>query len=184
MALFKKFSREDVSNLSQVKSSVARGIRAAICETYPYLEQTDVIEALIPKKESVYLGKCGHVQLCVINGNILFFQERDGPWLPTLRVLHQYPDMMKRLRTDKGAIKFVLSGANIMCPGLTHPDATIHDEGDVGTPVAIYAFEKELAMAVGVLKMSTADIRAINKGIGVDNMHHLNDGLWKMPSLN
>ena len=56
------------------------------------------------------------------------FQERDGPWLPTLRILHQYPEMMKRLRTDKGAIKFVLSGANIMCPGLTHPDAVIHDE--------------------------------------------------------
>jgi hypothetical protein len=27
MALFKKFNREEVSNLSQVKSSVARGIR-------------------------------------------------------------------------------------------------------------------------------------------------------------
>lgn len=39
-------------------------------------------------------------------------------------------------------------------------------------------------MAVGVLKMSTADIRSINKGIGVDNCHHLNDGLWKMPVLN
>lgn len=37
-------------------------------------------------------------------------------------------DMMKRLRVDGGAIKFVLSGANIMCPGLTHPDAVMHDE--------------------------------------------------------
>jgi predicted RNA-binding protein (TIGR00451 family) len=36
--------------------------------------------------------------------------------------------MMPKLRTDKGAIKFVLSGANIMCPGLTHPGATMHDE--------------------------------------------------------
>lgn len=36
--------------------------------------------------------------------------------------------MMKKLRTDHGAIKFVLSGANIMCPGLTHADAIIHDE--------------------------------------------------------
>lgn len=35
-------------------------------------------------------------------------------------------------------------------------------------------------MAVGVLKLSTADIRAVNKGIGVENMHHLNDGLWKV----
>ena len=26
-------------------------------------------------------------------------------------------------QVDKGAIRFVLSGANIMCPGLTHPNA-------------------------------------------------------------
>lgn len=43
-------------------------------------------------------------------------------------VLRAAPDMMKKLRTDHGAIKFVLSGANIMCPGLTHADAIIHDE--------------------------------------------------------
>ena len=36
--------------------------------------------------------------------------------------------MMNRLRVDTGAIKFVLSGANIMCPGLTSPGATIHNE--------------------------------------------------------
>ena len=43
-------------------------------------------------------------------------------------MLHQYPNMMKKLRVDQGAIKFVLSGANIMCPGLTSPGATLHDE--------------------------------------------------------
>ena len=46
-------------------------------------------------------------------------------------------------------------------------------------PVAIYAEGKELAMAVGLTKMSTKDMREINKGIGVDNIHYLNDGLWK-----
>jgi predicted RNA-binding protein (TIGR00451 family) len=49
-----------------------------------------------------------------------------------MRILHQYPDMMPKLRCDQGAIKFVLSGANIMCPGLTSPGATMHDE--VGSP--------------------------------------------------
>ncbi len=58
----------------------------------------------------------------------IFFAERDGPWYPTLRLLHQYPEMMKKLRVDKGALKFVMSGANIMCPGLTSLGATIHDE--------------------------------------------------------
>jgi PUA domain protein len=38
---------------------------------------------------------------------------------------------------------------------------------DAETPVAIYAEGKEHAMAIGYTKMSTADMRNINKGIGV-----------------
>ena len=48
-----------------------------------------------------------------------------------------------------------------------------------GTAVAIYGEGKEHAMAVGLTKMSTAEIRQVNKGIGVENVHYLNDGLWK-----
>jgi hypothetical protein len=33
--------------------------------------------------------RSGFVQLVLINNVILFFQERDGPWFPTLRLLHQ-----------------------------------------------------------------------------------------------
>ena len=33
------------------------------------------------------------------------------------------PNMLPLLQVDKGAIKFILSGANIMCPGLTSPGA-------------------------------------------------------------
>jgi hypothetical protein len=58
----------------------------------------------------------------------MFFTTRDGPWCPTLRLVHKYPDMMKKLRVDTGAIKFVLAGADVMCPGLTSAGATIHDE--------------------------------------------------------
>jgi PUA domain protein len=91
--------------------------------------------------------------------------------------------MMPKLRTDKGAIKFVLSGANIMCPGLTSPGATIHDKVGSKTPVAIYGEDKEHAMAIGFTIMSTDEMLEINKGIGVENLHYLNDGLWKTPSL-
>ena len=54
---------------------------------------------------------------------------------------------------------------------------------DTEAPVAIYAEGKEHAMAVGLTKLSTADIRAVNKGIGVENIHYLNDGLWKTPAF-
>ena len=38
-------------------------------------------------------------------------------------------------------------------------------------------------MAVGYTQMSTEEMREVNKGIGVDNLHYLNDGLWKTPRL-
>ncbi|KAK4378896.1 hypothetical protein RND71_000758 [Anisodus tanguticus] len=41
---------------------------------------------------------------------------------------------------------------------------------------------KQHALAIGFTKMSTKDIKAINKGIGVDNIHYLSDGLWKVLS--
>ena len=48
------------------------------------------------------------MQLVILHGRPLFFAQRDGPWFPTLRVLHQYPQMMVKLRCDTGAVKFVL----------------------------------------------------------------------------
>lgn len=123
------------------------------------------------------------MQLLVHGNEPLFFSTRDGGWFPTLRLLHKYPDMMPKLRTDKGAIKFVLSGANIMCPGLTSPGATIHQSVEKETPVAIFAEDKEHAMAIGYTIMSTDEMAEVNKGIGVENLHYLNDGLWKTPVL-
>ena len=157
---------------------------AQISEQYPYLVDHGILDVLLPKKSDPVLIKLPeHVQLLVLDHQPLFFSTRDGGWFPTLRLLHQYPDMMPKLRADQGAIKFVLSGANIMCPGLTSPGATIHDEVDKGSAVAIYAEGKENAMAIGYTQMSTEEMRSVNKGIGVDNLHYLNDGLWKTPKL-
>ena len=36
------------------------------------------------------------------------------------------PFILPHQQVDKGAIKFVLSGANIMCPGLTSPGAKLY----------------------------------------------------------
>ena len=49
-----------------------------------------------------------------------FCRHHNEAWIPTLRLLHQFPFLLTPQRVDKGAIKFVLSGANIMCPGLIH----------------------------------------------------------------
>jgi PUA domain protein len=52
-----------------------------------------------------------------------------------------------------------------------------------GTPVAIYAEDKQHAMAVGLTTLSTQEMRDVNKGVGVELMHHLNDALWKTTKM-
>ena len=50
-------------------------------------------------------------------------------------MLFSDPDIMKKLQVDRGAIKFVLAGANIMCPGLTSPGGALDEEVAAETPV-------------------------------------------------
>ncbi|RDX74169.1 Malignant T-cell-amplified sequence 1, partial [Mucuna pruriens] len=172
-----RFSGEDVSAQNQVKASVQRKIRQSIAEEYPGLEP--VLDDILPKKSPLI----NHLNLVLVNNVPLFFSVRDGPYMPTLRLLHQYPNIMKKLQVDRGAIRFVLAGANIMCPGLTSPGGVLDEDVGAECPVAIMAEGKQHALAIGFTKMSAKDIKAINKGIGVDNLHYLNDGLWKMERL-
>lgn len=69
-----------------------------------------------------------------------------------------------------------------MCPGLTHPNAKM-TPADKGTIVAVFAEGKEHPLAIGCTLMSTSEIASKNKGIGVENYHYLNDGLWNMKSV-
>ena len=77
---------------------------------------------------------------------------------PHLKLLHMYPDILPKVQVDKGAIKFVLNGADIMCPGLTSKGARLDQELPKHTPVAVYAEGKEHALAVGYTLLSTNDM--------------------------
>ncbi|KAJ2042372.1 translation machinery-associated protein 20, partial [Coemansia sp. S155-1] len=48
-----------------------------------------------------------------------------------------------------------------------------------GAIVAVMAEGKEHALAIGLTKMSTDDIKSINKGNGIDLIQYLSDPLWK-----
>ncbi|ETW01250.1 hypothetical protein, variant [Aphanomyces invadans] len=173
--MFKRFSvDEHVSNISKVKTSVQRKICQRICEQYPLLDENDgeLMEMLLPKKSPLLVAKCSgteHLQLvCAEDGTPLFFNMRDGPFLPTLKLLHKLPSMMKVIRADKG---------------LTSKGGDLPEEIEAGEPVAIMAEGKELAMAVGIMQMSTANIKSINKGIAVELGHFLGDDLWLLHKI-
>merc|ERR1712226_160893 len=176
--MFKKFvAKDEVSGTSQLKSSVQRGIRTTVKDTYPCIEP--YLDQILPKKDSIVLIKCkDHIEILAVKGELIFFRQRNGTWHPTLKLLHKYPFLLTHEQVDKGAIRFVLSGANIMCPGLTSPGASLNLEPEEGDAVAVMAEGKSHAVAIGKMKMSPGKIKEVNKGIGIDTVHYLRDGLW------
>lgn len=118
--------------------------------------------------------------------------------MPSLRVVHAYPWAFRRVRIDRGGVRFVLSGATLMVPGLTSEGGRLPKDGkgaDVekggvygnageelveGDVVVVDAEGKEEACMVGVLKMGSAEMREKRKGVAVENGHFLGDGLWRM----
>eukprot|EP01115_Flamella_aegyptia_P000859 TRINITY_DN1128_c1_g1_i2.p1 TRINITY_DN1128_c1_g1~~TRINITY_DN1128_c1_g1_i2.p1 ORF type:complete len:193 (+),score=24.96 TRINITY_DN1128_c1_g1_i2:42-581(+) len=176
--MFKKFTDDDLSGQSQVKSSVARNIKASIKAEYPALD--DYIDEILPKK-GLQIIKCSNrISLVTVDNEILFFQERTDRFFPTLRFLHKYPFILPKVQVDEGAIRFVISGANIMCPGLTSPGAEMKEEIEEDQIVCVMAEGREDALCVGITKMSTNQIQEVNQGIGIETVHYLNDGLWNI----
>ncbi|KAL2365108.1 hypothetical protein RJZ56_001997 [Blastomyces dermatitidis] len=174
---------------SKVKSSVQRAIKQKLVETYPGFEP--YIDELIPKKaslEAVKLHVPDRVTLYTIDSRPILYQSFDNPPIPHLRVLHQFPDAVHTIGIDRGAIRFVLSGAALMAPGLTSAGGSLPDpannpgerEIEAGEVVAIKAEGKEEICMVGPLKVGTEEMKKKGKGVVMDEGHYLGDGLWKI----
>ncbi|KAH9845506.1 translation machinery-associated protein 20-like [Teratosphaeria destructans] len=175
---------------SKVKSSVQRGIRTSVLTTYPLLEP--YIDTILPKKEQLDLIKIPDRVSLYVNGSTpLFWQHMDDPIIPHLTLIHKYPWCFPRIRIDRGAIRFVLSGAALMVPGLTSEGGRLpgEEEGwgkegaeelEKGEVVVVEAEGKENACLVGVLKMGTKEMKEKRKGVGIEGGHYVGDGLWKL----
>lgn len=121
--------------------------------------------------------------LYTIDSQPLFFQPQDGPPIPHLKLLHAFPDALPTIQIDRGAIRFVLSGATLMAPGLTSPGGRLPDAEHAlgeGTVVGVKAEGKEEICLVGALKVGTEEIKSKGKGVAMDEGHYLGDGLWRM----
>eukprot|EP00565_Helicotheca_tamesis_P009560 CAMPEP_0185726950 /NCGR_PEP_ID=MMETSP1171-20130828/2777_1 /TAXON_ID=374046 /ORGANISM="Helicotheca tamensis, Strain CCMP826" /LENGTH=197 /DNA_ID=CAMNT_0028395401 /DNA_START=63 /DNA_END=656 /DNA_ORIENTATION=- len=196
--MFKKFDpSNDVSTSTQVKASVLRKIKSSISTSHPALTD-EMLDELLPKKPPLVQYKVGpHLMLYCRGSEPVFFQQRDGPILPSLKFVHKYPGLdFTKVTVDKGAIPFLLGGANCMCPGLTNPGGWMPEDGleqdeqgfdkpglEKGDGVVIYAEGKELPLAVGVMKLSSAGVREKNKGVGIEVAHFLGDGLYQTEEI-
>lgn len=177
--MFKKFSPKD--NLlapTILKSSAARAVKRNLVELYPPL--AEYIDIIFPKDEQVLESRTREKSsFLLVKNEVVFFKSRDGQYTPTLRVLHRFPNMMKTITVDEGAIKFILNGANVMCPGIVRTDGKLDDSMPAGTPVAIYALGKKHACGIGVLTIPSSEIITSTTGFAVEVIHILGDDFWK-----
>ncbi|KAG5986065.1 hypothetical protein E4U43_005689 [Claviceps pusilla] len=190
----------------KLKSSVQRGLRQSLQTTYPLL--TPHMDEILPKKASLSSMKLpDRNTLYVLDSEPLFYQQ-DVPTpalVPHLKLVHRFPQGFPTIRIDRGAIRFVLSGATLMAPGLTSPGGRLPREGadkglvegkemeqrvdeegrwsrelGKGEVVVIVAEGKEEACAVGTLVTGTEEVKAKGKGPVVEDAHFLGDGLWNL----
>lgn len=185
----------------KLKSSVQRSLRQSLLSTYPLL--TPHIDEIMPKKASLESMKLpDRTTLYIVDAVPLFFQQDHPTLLPHLRLVHRFPRAFPSVRIDRGAIRFVLSGATLMAPGLTSAGGRLPDDGELEEgkemeqglgedgrwsrelekeePVVIMAEGKEEACAVGVLVVGTDEVKAKGKGPVVEDAHFLGDGLWNL----
>ncbi|EEY20162.1 translation machinery-associated protein 20 [Verticillium nonalfalfae] len=183
-----------VNPKSKLKSSVQRSIRQSVLQTYPLIEPH--IDEILPKKAHLEQMKLPErIALYIVDSQPLFWQQDNDTLLPHLKLVHRFPGAFPTLRIDRGAIRFVLSGATLMAPGLTSAGGRLPDPQDgperaedgrwtrelkKGEPAVIMAEGKTEACAVGLLVAGTEETKDTKKGPVMEEAHYLGDGLWRL----
>lgn len=74
-----------------------------------------------------------------------------------------------------GAVKYVISGADIMRPGVVEIESEIMS----GDFVLIIDVNNKKPLAVGVALFGSAEMREMKTGKVVKNIHYVGDDVWK-----
>jgi PUA domain protein len=123
------------------------------------------ISIIFDENEKIYLGSKKKKDE-KSSGQIYFPLIKDNWILPSRPVV----------TVDSGAVKFVVSGANIMRPGITK----IEGDFNVGDLVVVKEEKFGKVIAVGLAKGAKIDVEAAKKGVVIENLHYVGDKYWEM----
>lgn len=136
-------------------------------------------DVLLEKYGREFLNKKDFVQLAFqpfkhikINKEFAFFYFEDEP-VPFLKLLIKNL-FLKKIFVDKGAIKHVCNGADVMRPGIVKVDESIK-KGEI-VVIVDEAYEKPLV--VGKALYDGEEIINKKEGKVVKNLHFVSDDKW------
>jgi PUA-domain protein len=113
--------------------------------------------------------------LILVDGKPLLL-EIEGHLFPTVRGALEMGLQKRVVTVDKGAIRFVSNGADIMAPGVVEADHEIK-KGDL---VIIVEETYRKPLAIGKALMDGLEMVEATSGKAIKSITHVGDKLWNM----
>lgn len=129
---------------------------------------------LITPKSRIEWIKLDQNQVLYAIDNILTFWLKGDKIIPLLSYLMKNPNPFKFVKVDKGAIKFVSKGANVMRAGITTIDPTIK-KGDI---ITILDPQHGRVLSVGEALFDADKMESLSDGKMIKCVHSLTDNIW------
>lgn len=130
------------------------------------------IEAAFKIKD--FFGKKDKVVLeddTITNGGVPVFFEASGDIVPLIKQVLEGKISLKRVSVDMGAIKFLVSGADVMRPGIVGIDEGI-GKGEI---VQIVDQQHGKPIAIGKSLWTSEEMKILPGGKAIKNLHWAGD---------
>lgn len=128
---------------------------------------------------NISVSKKDHLELrgekiLYLNHQPAFFYY-ENKLVPTLHNLLKNQVLLKKIIVDMGAVKFVVSGADIMRPGII----SIESEISSGDFVVVVDVNNKKPLAVGIALFGSSEMQEMKMGKVIKNIHYVGDDVWK-----
>lgn len=130
---------------------------------------------LISPKSRVEILESDPYDIILVDGKPVVM-DIEGTYFPTLKGALELDVTEKYAVVDRGAVKFVAKGADIMSPGITEADSEIQ-EGDL---VIIIEETHRKPLATGRALISGHEMVENREGKAVKTIHYIGDKVWNL----
>lgn len=146
-------------------------------------ERKSIVEELTSIYPGLNVDKDSVIEVAIFSNDLKFividktpaFFQYNGRWFPHLKYLwrNTIPGL-PLIVVDKGAVKPILNGADLMAPGVRNVIG-VFNKGDI---VVVVDEEYSKPIMVGEALVDSNTLKNMSKGKVVRNIHVVNDNFW------
>lgn len=130
------------------------------------------IEQMLGSKNRVEVNETETAEIFFFDGRPLLARS-NGVLFPTLYFEELFA-VIPKIVVDMGAVPYVCKGADVMAPGVV----AIKGEFKENDLLLIVDERHSKPLAIGVALFSSEDMKVLNSGKIVKNLHYVGDKLW------